>query len=679
MAETAAKLAPSLGVPDSLSIRRSLEGLRYFPEIDGLRALAVGAVLAFHAFPGALPGGFVGVDVFFVISGFLITGIMLDAIAKDKFSIADFYIRRIRRIFPALIVVLLACLIAGWWLLSYQEYRQLGKHIAAAAGFFVNFQLFKEAGYFDTDAALKPLLHLWSLGVEEQFYILWPVLLLFASRLGRIRAAIVVVFSVSFAANIVLVHWNEAAAFYFPISRFWELMLGAWLAATRTRADDFPRGIANPAAFAGLALILISLFLIDDNKPFPGFWALLPAIGTALLIWCGSNAWVNRTVLGSKPFVFVGLISYPLYLWHWPLLSFAHIEARGEDVGTATVLALLSLAFLLAAATYLLIEKPIHNTAFPEFRKRWAPAVMLSIALAALAGIQIPRSEWALSRFPPKVRALLTFNTGQNRLGKGKGCFLRARKGPSHFVAKCVDPPDGAKPLLLLWGDSHAAHLVPGFRKLQGEMKNFRLARYTAAGCPAVFAKMPKGKECAEVNRFVIDRISALKPEIVVIAGFWYSYGLLKSKKFFWKLDAAALADTVRKAKDAGAKKVIFVGELPAWKIFQPIISAELLTTTGELPARTTSHLDPKSLTVDRLLRSAIMEAGAVYISPSEFLCDSSGCEIQTNGIPVFVDKDHLSAAGSLLLVRPILRAANLFEAADRSTAGRSSATTREQ
>jgi hypothetical protein len=406
-----------------------------------------------------------------------------------------------------------------------------------------------------------------------------------------------------------------------------------------------------------LALILISLFWIDDSKPFPGFWALLPAIGTALLIWCGNTAWINRTILGSKPFVFVGLISYSLYLWHWPLLSFAHIEARGEKVGTAMILALLSLAFLLAAATYFLIEKPIHSLALSEFRKRWAPAAMLSMALAAFAGIQIPRSEWALSRFPPRVQALLTFNTGQNRLGKGEGCFLRAREGPSYFQAKCVDPPSqDAAPLLFLWGDSHAAHLVPAFRAMQNKENKFRLAHYTAAGCPAVLAKMPDGKECAEVNRFVMNRISALKPDIVVIAGFWYHYTLPKSKKIFWRLDPSALADTVRRIKSTGVKQIIFVGEVPAWKIFQPIISAELLVATGEVPARTKRYLEVRSLDTDRLIRAKVTEAGAVFISPAELLCDSRGCAIEAGGGPAYMDKDHLTAAGGQLLVDPILR-----------------------
>jgi hypothetical protein len=234
---------------------------------------------------------------------------------------------------------------------------------------------------------------------------------------------------------------------------------------------------------------------------------------------------------------------------------------------------------------------------------------------------------------------------------------LRAREGPSYFQAKCVDPPSqDAAPLLFLWGDSHAAHLVPAFRAMQNKKNKFRLAHYAAAGCPAVLTDMPDGKECAEVNRFVMNRISALKPDIVVIAGFWYHYTLPKSKKHFWMLDPSALADTVRRIKGAGVKQVIFVGELPAWKIFQPIISAELLVATGEVPARTKRYLEVRSLDTDRLIRAKVTEAGAVFISPVGLLCDSRGCTIETGGSPVYMDKDHLTAAGGQLLVDPILR-----------------------
>jgi hypothetical protein len=325
---------------------------------------------------------------------------------------------------------------------------------------------------------------------------------------------------------------------------------------------------------------------------------------------------------------------------------------------------------LLAAATYFFIERPLHRIALPDFRRRWAPAAMLAMAITALAGIQIPRSEWALSRFPPAVRALLTFNTGENKFGKGKGCFLRPGRGPSHFLAKCVDPPaEKHPPLLLLWGDSHAAHLVPAFRALQKEKetRGFRLARYTAAGCPAVLAEMPGGKECAEVNRFVMDRISALKPDIVVIAGFWYHYTLPKSKKHFWMLNPSALADTVRRIKGAGVKQVVFVGELPAWKIFQPVISAELLITTGKVPERTKLRLDPRSLSIDREIKAKVTDAGATFISPADLLCDSRGCAIKAGESPVYVDKDHLTAAGAQLLVRPILRAVNLLQPGSNS------------
>lgn len=440
-------VSPGLDRP-SHAIHRS--GLAYRAEVDGLRAIAVCGVIVFHAFPSYLPGGFVGVDVFFVISGFLISGIILNEIEKGTFSVWNFYARRIRRIFPALLIVLVACFVLGWRLLSFEEYKQLGRHLAAASGFFINFQLLKEADYFDTEAAVKPLLHLWSLAVEEQFYLVWPSLLIFAAWFRRIGALIVLVLVLSFAANIVIVHKNEVAAFYLPVTRFWELMLGAGLAFAQMRKQSFLETAANTKAFLGLALVISSFVLISEDRLFPGLWALMPTVGTALMISSSRQAWLNRAILGSRPFVFVGLISYPLYLWHWPILSFARIAARGENIAASTILFLIALAFVLAAATYVFIERPIQRLSWPEFRKRWAPGLLASVICIGVMGATIPKSKLALSRFPVEVRKLLTLKT--TGMEKGKGCFLRANEGPSHFIAGCVDPPSTeAKPLLFLW------------------------------------------------------------------------------------------------------------------------------------------------------------------------------------------------------------------------------------
>ena len=305
--------------------------ITYRPDIDGLRAVAILAVLAFHAFPDSVRGGFVGVDVFFVISGFLITSLLAKAMAAGRFSLRQFYARRIRRIFPALALVAVACLGAGWYLLLADEYAQLGKHVAATSAFGLNFVLWNEAGYFDRAGVLKPLLHLWSLGVEEQFYIVWPLVLWLAFKV-RVRplALTLVLIAASFGYGVWVTGTNTTAAFYSPLTRFWELAIGCGLAlwtppGTAQALDS--RAIDHAKAIVGLALVLAGIRFIHRDLPFPGWWALLPTVGTGLLISAGPGAWVNRHVLSQRVLVWVGLISYPLYLWHWPLLSFARIQS----------------------------------------------------------------------------------------------------------------------------------------------------------------------------------------------------------------------------------------------------------------------------------------------------------------------------------------------------------------
>ncbi|HEX7220191.1 MAG TPA: acyltransferase, partial [Burkholderiales bacterium] len=347
----------------------------YRPDVDGLRAVAVLAVLAFHAFPSLAPGGFTGVDVFFVISGYLISGIILDDIERSRFSVAYFYWRRIRRIFPALVLVLAACLAIGWVVLLPDEYLQLGRQVAAGAGFLANVALWMQAGYFDWAAEMKPLLHLWSLGVEEQYYLAWP-LLLYAFR--RHALALIVAMGVaSFALNLYMTAVAPSAAFYLPFTRFWELLIGSYLAVVSTK------DASHVKAIAGAVLVVAGFALIHGERAFPGAWALLPAVGTALLISAGPQAWLNRTVLSHPAAVAVGLISYPLYLWHWPLLSFARIVQQGE-IPAATRIGLLALSFLLAWATYQFLEKPIRFGV--KLRRIAVPGLATAMVLAGIAG-----------------------------------------------------------------------------------------------------------------------------------------------------------------------------------------------------------------------------------------------------------------------------------------------------
>ena len=383
---------------------------KYRPDIDGLRALAVLSVVAFHAFPnlvnaGFITGGFIGVDVFFVISGFLISTIIFENLDKGTFSFTEFYSRRITRIFPALLLVLIASYAFGWFALLADEYKQLGMHIAAGAGFFSNFALWNEAGYFDNSSETKPLLHLWSLGIEEQFYIIWPLLLWVAwKKKFNLLTITILVLAISFYLNVKGIKKDAVATFYSPQTRFWELLCGSVLAwvtlykkdscgTFRTKLDGYIASIvyrdkptvdgnalSNVISFIGMSLLVYGFWKITKEARFPGTKALLPVLGTVLIIAAGPTAWVNRTILSNKIAVWFGLISFPLYLWHWPLLSFARIvesEVPSRNIRIAAVLISIVLAWL----TYKLVERPIR------FGKYGKPKVMVLVALMSIVGV----------------------------------------------------------------------------------------------------------------------------------------------------------------------------------------------------------------------------------------------------------------------------------------------------
>ncbi len=333
---------------------------KYRADIDGLRAIAIIAVLIFHGFPKILKGGFFGVDIFFVISGFLISTFIFLNIENQEFSFSNFYSRRIKRIFPSLIVVLVCSGIAGWFLLLPDEFMQLGKHIFSGSVFLSNYTLNNESGYFDNSAETKPLLHLWSLAIEEQFYIFWPILLSIGYKAKKKGYLLVIaVFLASFLLNIYFIKIDPTFTFYSIVTRSWELMIGGLLAFVMIKKPKLLSGYKPLASILGVLLIGIGLFVIDKSSRFPGFYALLPSLGAALIIFAGNEALFNRYILQNKMLVFVGLISYPLYLWHWPLLSFAHIivsTTPSEEVRFSALI----IAVIFAYLTYRFIERPIR-------------------------------------------------------------------------------------------------------------------------------------------------------------------------------------------------------------------------------------------------------------------------------------------------------------------------------
>lgn len=623
-------------------------------DIDGLRAIAVLAVIGFHAFPNHVRGGFIGVDVFFVISGFLISQIILRDLEAGSFSLVNFYVRRARRIFPALTAVLLACLLFGGLVLFPPDFSLLGRETGAGAAFAANLLFWYETGYFDRAAELKPLLHLWSLGIEEQFYLVWPLLLLaaFRWRHGPLIAA-GVVFFLSFAASAILSTVAPSTAFYCPGTRFWELMVGCILAvisssrsspATLGSIFDRHTTVAREAAsIVGLVLLGASLAFVHPGRAFPGLWALLPTIGTALLITAGPNACTNR-LLGARLAVSIGLVSYPLYLWHWPILSFArHIQFR-PPTDLLKGLAI-SLAFVLAYWTYRYVETPIR---FGQPRRYKVFVSSSALAAVGALGLLVFAADGLPNRFPPEAQRLAG-DLGRETLVAARWgtCFVG---NPVGFHAEC-DGEAGRPANMMLWGDSHAAHLAPGLRALATTDPNVVIAQYTMPVCPPVFGHA----NCSALEHVVVDRIVRLRPTTVVLAGNWALYekmGVLAEIE-------AGFEATVKRLTAAGVQRVVAVGQAPLW-ITPPgrIRAAELRWATlpilrpaeaAPLPDRRRDVLEERAFQIDRRIRATFERAGAKFISPLDAFCNDKGCLLVTpDGDPLAWDDNHLSAPGAI-------------------------------
>ena len=643
-----------------------LHRTHYRPDIDGLRAIAVVSVILHHALPEKFKGGFVGVDVFFIISGYLISSIILAGLRKERFSFVDFYAKRIKRIFPALTLVLITTLVMGWYLLGPPDYKQLGKHVFAGSAFVSNLAFWREAGYFDANSVNKPLLHLWSLAIEEQFYMLWPLTLFLLHKWHRnIIRVVFVLILVSFAINIGRVKDNPTAAFYNPLARFWEMLIGALLAAMQTYRlgwsavfrsgawgkgpDELPERHPlrnNIYAWLGAAMLLLVLVRITPERTFPGWWALLPTVGTALLISAGPKAWFNHHVLGSKPFVWVGLISYPLYLWHWPLLSFSNITSI-EPPSAATQLGWLALSVLLAWLTYVLVETPIR---FGRFNRR-ATTVGLSAAVAviAMSGFTTYKNDGFDSRFPDIVREMMS-RGGRSAVVDGwreKDCMLDYKYPASAYKDFCVEKK---RPLIFVWGDSHAGSLYPGFKALQdGGKYDFGLGERTAAICPPVLGIEPRPL-CQSLNDSSIEAIRQSKPDVVILYAWWHN------KRY----DLRNLESTVAEIKKAGVPRIILLGAVPYWQKALPLILMEEWKKgppTRRPPLRLKKGLDPDLDKATVTMRARSEKMGIEFISGLQFFCNEEGCLTRLNDEakqPLSYDYGHLSTSAVIYYVEQL-------------------------
>ncbi len=592
-------------------------------------------VVNFHGFPDAMPGGFIGVDIFFVISGFLITSIIARELGADRFSLITFYNRRIRRIFPALIVVLCAVLVLGWLWMLPAPYAALSRDVAASAAFAANIALLLQSGYFDIESAKKPLLHLWSLGIEEQFYLFWPLILMLAARqrwsLRWVAGAIAVA---SFVLNVALIGSDPVATFYLPLTRAWELLAGAVLACGWNRIDQ-SEAAGNRRAIAGVVLIVAAAAVLNVHRAFPGWWALLPVAGSALLLSAPAS-WINRAVLSWPPMVWIGLISYPLYLWHWPLLvMFAIIKSEPLTLIDRELI-LLSSA-LLAWGTYWFIERPFR---FGRPVPIKAASLAGAMAVVAIAGVIVFEGRGFDFRLPGEIRAMANV-PAQSAQWRVHQCLLDLSQ-ETEFAADCVDRH--RRPLLLLWGDSTAGALMPGLRKAQ-QSRDFGIAQLTASSCiPALNVDIPTAPNCRVNNDRVLALARQIKPDIVLLQGTWEKY-----------LDH--VAETVTALKQQTGAKVVVLGPVPGWRRGLPneVLRYYLLHHSLIPP-----HWNDGGSTgaYDAVMREALVPRGAEYISARGVLCDEEGCLTRLGDEASDItasDQVHLTEKASVFLIQSVI------------------------
>lgn len=648
-------------------------------DIDGLRAIAVLSVVTYHALPSILPGGFVGVDVFFVISGYLITGILIKEHQSGRFSLRRFYERRARRLFPALALVM-AATVAATFLFAYPAaVRQTAKLAVASSFSAANVALWAESGYFDAGSHLKPLLNLWSLGVEEQFYLVWPLLL---AALLRSRHLVGIVISgclLSLAGAEILNHRSSAAAFYLPTFRAWELGVGALLAILERRnwhgAHLLSSTLSRRATEIGVLLILLSALFLNSRVPFPGLSAVPAVLGSALVIWAGSsssNGMISRT-LSSGPLVYIGLISYPLYLWHWPLLS---VPLTAGIRLTEPVRALLVvLALVLSAATYRWIETPARRSSDPM-----RATLLACIALAAVAMLSIAvywnERQPAASTERARIMSKLDWPGAE----AGRNWCPEALRNESPGLSYCRGAGPN-QPNAVVWGDSHADHLYPGL-SARDSTRDWLLIGHmscpptigidVAADQPDCRARMTKAlawiEEQKDIQTVVIGffghyaddtdvakqhRDGPVGPSETSING---QYGqAAKTSLFEFGLDRA-VSRLVASGKSVTI--VIDVPELPFLPVDCfvppriPLAQLRCKIPTADVIARQASMRDIVS-------RLAAKYPDVKVVDPLPAICDQSGCGPGPASQPVYRDSHHLSKHGSSEVAKLILESAN--------------------
>jgi peptidoglycan/LPS O-acetylase OafA/YrhL len=639
----------------------------YRPDIDGLRAIAVLSVILYH-FRIGVSGGYVGVDIFFVISGYLIGGIIIGESSRREFSYARFYTRRIKRLFAAYFVVAIASLGAAWWLLMPADYRAHAKSLIASTVFLSNVVFYRDAGYFDASSISKPLLHTWSLAVEEQFYLFFPLLLRAALRCGgrvtMLTLAAVAVTSIALAQY--LLSRDPAASFYLLPARAWEMMLGAIASQIRCDGGRVSPAVGGTVTWAALIVTAATIVLFTDHTPFPGLSVLPCCLATAWLLWYGAGRqreYAQRALSSPVP-VMIGRISYSVYLWHWPIYVLMVYYLAGTFSWAARLVAL-TLTFILSVVSWRFVEQPVRTS-----KRR--PRVVLGGFLAGSAllaglGFMVWRTDGAPGRLPPDLQAI----------ARAAGDFRRDRGecNDQHAIGTCRLGPASGPPQFLVWGDSHARANLDGLNLAATEQGIPGLMMW-AAGCPPVFdirkvesASTPGDDDACVAQtravRSVLDQRSAIRK--VLLIGRWAYYtegqGIGEDRDNLIRMEpasggaaapaqvwVAALRNTARWLRAHGYETYVLeqVPEIPEFtsrRLFQTVRGGHesVQQAIADFGTVARAAVETRQQVAERAVRELVASADAEVLPTHDLFCNALTCSAWGDSTPAYFDNNHLT------------------------------------
>ncbi|MFT6270767.1 MAG: peptidoglycan/LPS O-acetylase OafA/YrhL [Alphaproteobacteria bacterium] len=656
--------------------------MKYRADIDGLRAVAVLTVILFHFGIPGFGGGFIGVDIFFVLSGYLIGSIILKQLNEERFSFTQFYFRRIRRLMPVFTVVMVVSFGLAYWLMLPADFREFGQSLATSTVYLSNFLFYREAGYFDTASHLKPLLHTWSLSVEEQFYIVFPFLAWFIFRVSRkwwtVTFAILTVLSL--AASIVYLPKDASAVFYLYPFRAWEMFLGVLLAA-----GSLPMirrsSIINLLALVGSSLILVPTFLYTTQTPFPGLAALFPCLGTIIIIYCGnaSNSIINKW-LTNPVLVFIGKISYSLYLWHWPFYVF-YVYYKVDFLTAIDIVLLLVATFGAAILSWRFIEIPFREGRAIFSKKAFSVFTATAAASALLVGIgfYLHFSQGMPQRFSKE--AVQFADAAGDLFGDLTGCVNIGNTTLPELGFCEIDNALDAKKYTLIWSDSHGAAYKSGYELANVDKREPALLAWTG-GCPPVFgvdkdesAFSQAFNEQCKFRNTAIEKLLLTDKRIdkLVLLGRWSYYyagqgvgvddhntirlwpvgseNQVEDQSLFF---LESIQRTVEQLNEIGFKPYIVQQppEFPRYLSEQVAFGfirnkPEIMDNLEQLTTVTYSEVIARQGEINKLLEKLASENKIHLIKTHQFFCSQKACSLMIDGKPTYFDNNHVSTYGA--------------------------------